>query len=377
MKILYSDIMPLKTNDGQLKAAEQFADCFAKSDTVHIAVGYASKASLEELDALAEKHGTRKIVVTLGMYYIEGMPEGMYHQAIALNKKWISEGIGEIRVVFNMKYHGKLYTFYKDSCPAGAIAGSNNLGFIRVDASNRRQYEIAAYTDDAGEVSELQDFINALNGDNCSMNISNAGKMPLVREINKALAGQEFVEKIPEDTVKIYKEHQTVTSFEIPLKVPENLQDKSMRGSNINVCYAKGRKRVWWETEIVVDKKIRDETGYPEYQKPFMAVTDDGWKFQVWICGDNNKNLYSKDDLKIMGRWIKGRLSAAGLVSPVNNVSEDTGGQGIITQEMLTAYGRNTITLTKTDLTTVLDSGEVLDVWLLSFLPESRKDNQE
>ena len=87
-----------------------------------------------------------------------------------------------------------------------------------------------------------------------------------------------------------------------------------MRGSNINVCYASGRKRVWWEIEMVVGKSIRELPGYPLHQKPFMAITDDGWKFQTWTCGQNNKNLYSKDDLKIMGRWIKGRLVAAGLI---------------------------------------------------------------
>ena len=104
-----------------------------------------------------------------------------------------------------------------------------------------------------------------------------------------------------------------------------------------------------------------------------MAITDDGWKFQVWTCGQFNKNLYSKDDLKIMGRWIKGRLVAAGLVDPINTVEKDTEGKGVITEEMLKRYGRTSITLTKTDLTTTTEDGEVLDVWMLSFLPESAK----
>ena len=129
-------------------------------------------------------------------------------------------------------------------------------------------------------------------------------------------------------------------------------------------CYAKGRKRVWWEIEIIVGKEIRDLPGYPEWQKPFMAVTDDGWKFQVWTCGgsegkpDKNKNLYSKDDLKIMGRWIKGRLVAAGLVDPINTVEKDTEGKGVITEEMLRKYGRTTITLTKTELKTITENGD-------------------
>ena len=128
--------------------------------------------------------------------------------------------------------------------------------------------------------------------------------MPLVREVNKALVDQEFVSKVTPEEVEAYKKRMTEVSFELPLKVSEDENDLSMRGSNINVCYASGRKRVWWEIEMVVSKSIRDLTGYPLYQKPFMAITDDGWKFQAWTCGQNNKNLYLKDDLKIMGLFV-------------------------------------------------------------------------
>ena len=74
-----------------------------------------------------------------------------------------------------------------------------------------------------------------------------------------------------------------------------------------------------------------------------------------------------------MGRWIKGRLVAAGLVDPINTVEKDTEGRGVITEEMLLRYGRTTITLTKTELKTTTESGDELDVWMLSFLPESMK----
>ncbi|MFV0535862.1 MAG: hypothetical protein ACK5M3_00655 [Dysgonomonas sp.] len=82
--------------------------------------------------------------------------------------------------------------------------------------------------------------------------------------------------------------------------------------------------------------------------------------------------------MKIMGRWIKGRLVAAGLVEAVNSVETDVDGKGVITGEMLKRYGRDTITLTKTELTTVLEDGNDVQVWLLSFLPESndRKDDE-
>lgn len=77
-----------------------------------------------------------------------------------------------------------------------------------------------------------------------------------------------------------------------------------------------------------------------------------------------------------MGRWIKGRLVAAGLVEPVNRVESDQDGKGVITHKMLNKYGRDTITLTKTDIVTKAEDGTELEVWMLSFLPESRHQQE-
>lgn len=373
MRLLYSNILPLKTQPEQQTFIDCFSNAVERADCIDIAVGYVSKASLRELGEIVNRCGINKICLVIGMYYLEGMPEGTYHAAIALNEQWQAKGIGEVRIVRSLKYHGKLYAFYKDGIPFEGFIGSHNLGAIKTEASNIRQYEISAVTDVKEEVKEISDFIERLKLPNCSVNIAEVSDMPLVREINSALVDQEFVSRITSDEVKAYQNKITDTTFEIPLKVPADSNDPQMRGSNINVCYASGRKRVWWETEIVVSKAIRDLPGYPEYQKPFMAVTDDGWKFQVWTCGDNNKNLYSKDDLKIMGRWIKGRLVAAGLVDPINQVEADINGKGVITGEMLKKYGRETITLTKTELTTTLNDGSEIEVWMLSFLPESKR----
>ncbi|MFA9397943.1 MAG: restriction endonuclease PLD domain-containing protein [Clostridiaceae bacterium] len=379
MEILYSNILPLKIQPGQQGFLDRFNLAVEKADKVDIAVGYVSKSSIQQLERIIDDNKLEKIELIIGMYYLEGMPESTYNATITLNSKLKQEGRGIVKLVNTLKYHGKLYVFYKDGKPFEAFIGSHNLGAIKTEASNIRQYEISAVTTVENEINEIASFIAQLKDDNCSIDISCASGMKIIREINNALIGQEFVTKITMDEVDAYQNKRTEVQFEIPLKVPENLSDTNMRGSNINVCYAKGRKRVWWETEIVVSKQIRDLPHYPEYQRPFMAVTDDGWKFLAWTCGDNNKNLYSKDDLKIMGRWIKGRLVAAGLVEAVNNVESDINGIGVITGEMLQQYGRNTITLTKTELTTMLDDGSEVQVWMLSFLPESnsRKEDKQ
>ena len=52
MQLLYSNILPLGTSDDQLTIIDCFKEQLSKADYVEIAVGYVSRASLEELDSL-------------------------------------------------------------------------------------------------------------------------------------------------------------------------------------------------------------------------------------------------------------------------------------------------------------------------------------
>ena len=118
MELLYSNILPMRLKEDQRTIADVFHELAEQSDQVKIAVGYVSKASLLELDELVERHQIKHILLIIGMYYIEGMPEGSYHTAIKVNRKWLKKGVGEIRIVRPFKYHGKLYAFYKEG-PVG------------------------------------------------------------------------------------------------------------------------------------------------------------------------------------------------------------------------------------------------------------------
>lgn len=108
MKLLYSNILPLGTTEGQQTIADCFKEQLSKADRVEIAVGYISHASLGELEQLISDNTTQSICLNIGMYYVEGMPESSYHTAIKLNKKWQDIGVGEIRMVKSFKYHGKV-----------------------------------------------------------------------------------------------------------------------------------------------------------------------------------------------------------------------------------------------------------------------------
>ncbi len=376
MKFLASDILPV----GLLEHQQTIIDCFreqaSRSNRIEIAVGYISKASLIELDQMVQEFGIQKIRLIIGMYFVEGMPEASYHIACDINRKWQEAGIGEIRIVRAVKYHGKTYCFCQDDIPRTAIVGSANLGVLKLEASNRRQYETAMLVDEPRDVVAIYELIAHLGDDSISVNIEDVVGMPLIREVNTSLNNIENVTKLPESEFDLYSRDKTDVSFVLPLKVPayeDRLLDdgKHFTKSNLNVCYAAPRYarkfRDWYETQLTVSKEITRLPGYPEKNKPFFVITDDGYWFKVHTTSDGNKQFSAVGNELIMGRWIKGRLAAAGLVNPVNNTGLDTDRSGMITQEILAAYGRDRLVLTKTSRKAVDEDGEELDVWLFSF----------
>lgn len=376
MKILYSDILPLALENNQQTVADCILEQAEKSNEISIAVGYVSRASLDELDMIVKNGSISKVTLIIGMYFIEGMPENVYHAAIKLNQKWRETGKGEIRLVRALKYHGKLYCFVKKGIPFAVINGSANMGVIKQEANNRRQYEIAVLTEDMEECAEYMSFFEKLKDPRCSANIADVTGLTLIRAQNVSLDGIDLVTQVTPAGVKLYFQHKTNISFVLPIKVPsfeERFMDdnKHYTKSNINVCYAaprsKRKSRDWYEVQMTVAKEITRLEGYPEKNAPFFVVTDDGYWFKAHTTSDGNKQFSAVGDELIMGRWIKGRLAAAGIVDPVNDTQKDTNRMGMITKEILEQYGCNAVVFTKTDQRALDDDGNTLDVWTLSF----------
>lgn len=385
MRLLYSDILPLKTDNSQKAFIDYFREAVSNADRLDIAVGYASKESLKELQRITVNSRIGEVCLLIGMYYIEGMPEGIYHAAMALDEAWKKAGIGEVRLVKVFKYHGKLYSFFRNGRPFAGIVGSHNLGAVKPEASNLRQYEVSAVTENSEETEEISELISKLKQPNCSANIHDITDLQVIREVNTSLKGIETVSQVTESETDIYQKHKTGLSFTLPIKVPffgeRHMDDgKHYTKSNLNVCYAAPRNahkaRDWYETQLTVSKQITQLNGYPAKNVPFYAVTDDGYKFKAHTTSDGNKQFSAVGDELILGRWIKGRLAAAGLVDPVNNTQDDRDRAGMITKEMLAAYGCDTLVLTKTDKKMEDENGDLLDVWILSFEAESAGEDK-
>ena len=380
MKILYSNMLPLGIQDNQETIDDSIRKQIAKSDRIDIAVGFVSLASLEELDSLVCENKIKQIVLVIGMYYAEGMPEKTYYTATRINKKWQDMGIGEIRIVRSLKFHGKVYCFYKNSTPFSAVIGSANLGVLKLEANNRRQYELCSLTEDSAETQELADIVERVKAPICSINIADVSDMPLIREQNVSLTGIDTVEELPKNDIELYRNHKTELTFTLPLKVPafaERFMDDSKHytQSNINVCYSldtrnpkRPKSRNWYEFQITVPSSVYKLPGYPNRNEPFFIVTDDGFMFKAHTTSDNNKQLNAVGSEHILGYWLKGRIAAAGLVTPVHDTQKDTDRLGMITKEMLEAYGCDSLTFTKTDKKATDEDGNELDVWIVEFI---------
>lgn len=376
MSLIYTNILPVGILAGQQTIQECILENISKAEKIDIAVGYVSKASLIELERLVEEYNIQDITLTMGMYYFEGMPESTYRTAINLNEHWKNSGIGEIRLTRSFKYHGKVFCFYKNGIPFATVCGSANLGVMKLEASNLRQFEIANVTEDTNECEAFAALINRIKGNICSRCIDEFDDIRLIREVNTSLVNIEDVLQVPQTQVKLYEKYKSSISFELPLKVPafdERFMDdgKHYTKSNLNVSYAAPRNarksRDWYETQLTVAKEITRMEGYPEKNKPFFVITDDGYWFKVHTTSDGNKQFSAVGNELIMGRWIKGRLAAAGLVVPVNDTGRDVERTGMITKEMLKAYGCSHLVLTKTTQQAADDEGNVLDVWTFSF----------
>ena len=395
MKLIYSNVPPLKIDKDAYTLSEYVNEKMAESDSLYCAVGYASQKSLIELEDLVKKYNLKNVVLVMGMYCVEGFPEGIYNTAMKINQTWQDDGIGDVRATKSMKYHGKVYGFYKSGNITAAIVGSHNLGALTTDANNLRQYELSVSTDVPEECKEIDDHLKKVVVEPVSTPIDEISGITIIHEDNTKLNDVEGVVKVSMDDVETYKQAETSIMFEIPLKVPGIPgSSKDFMKSNINKCYAKGRlntktgvvtERGWWETEIIVSSTTTQKPNYPERDVPFYVITDDGYKFKMHVSGDYSKNFESDGDLKILGYWLKGRLVAAGIVEPVDSPSADLENvksgirdiyrdcKGVITYQKLRSYGRTSVTLTKTLNKLADENGIMRDVWVLSFLPKDVK----
>lgn len=351
MDFLFSNLSPVQTSYKTF--AEKFYSLIPKASRLDIAVGYITADSLAELQqTIAYNKNIETLNLIIGMHYFDKFTKLEYNAAVGLNDFLHKEKRGEVKLVKSFRFHGKLYAYSNNAGVFAGIIGSNNLSSIV--ESKTRIYEAAALISEQEYAAKVKEFIDVLSASAAD----NIADCPIsdFKIYNKLLEDHEDVVKLSNDEYADVISSLSELKFDIPLVKNGEVPEKS----NLNVFFGEGRlnrtkgvviPRHWYEVELIVPSTITALQGYPQKDTPssvFDVVTDDGWKFSCKVSGDYSKNFRSEDDLKILGKWIKGRLENAGVLEVGHMVTEET----------FTQYGRDNFSLQKT---------EIPNLWYLDF----------
>lgn len=348
IELLNSNYQPLKTASNNF--SDVFFDLFVyRADSTRIASGYVSEESIADLINLFNTGYKKPLSLIVGMHYFEGFTYGQYYALQKLSKILNSKKLGGIFISTHMKYHGKVYSF-REKDNFCSIIGSSNLTKISLTKENiaERVYDTDLFIHNEKITGDIDKFITDLQNKFCTnFKDINIDDFKIVEPTN---IFEDFlgVEKVSEDKRKLIMDSLTKVRFEIEIKPEEK--------SHLNCYFGEGRKnfgngiilpRPWYEAEVIASKRIWSSPNYPK-EKEFKVVTDDGYEFLCKTSGSNFKNFRSASDLKILGRWLKGRMEN----KKVLKVGEK------VTAETFAKYKRNRMSLIKTSIP---------DTWYLDF----------
>jgi hypothetical protein len=334
IELLNSNFPPLSTS------AQTFPDTFFSllevSTSVKIASGYISEEAIAELLGLYSRGLKTEMSLVVGMHFFEGFSVGQYEALFDFSELLSKNKLGNVSLSKASKYHGKVYSFNTDKNNYSAIVGSSNLTRIN---SFEKVYDTDILICNETINISIEEFLIDLQ---CkySKNIQEIGRSEIkIIEPENLFEDYLDVEKISDAERTQAISSLTSVTFSIEIKPEEK--------SHLNVYHGKGREtpnglvrpRPWYESNVMVSKKV---TALPEYPRniEFTVITDDGYKFKCVTNGDYAKNFRSVGDLQILGRWLKGRMENKNVLKIGGKVTADT----------LTLYRRNTITLTKTSI---------------------------
>ncbi|MFA9498914.1 restriction endonuclease PLD domain-containing protein [Mannheimia sp. E30BD] len=342
MNTVFSNFSNAKITEKSLNSV--WFDLFKSSDEVLMATGYVSNDAVKELHRILELNNQiQKIDLLVGMHYLEGFSLPQYNSLCELHNFLCSSQRGNVYVSQFVKFHGKMYSFKNQNKFDGLIGSANLTCFWD---NLERTYETMLHLNEQESAFKLrkniQQTIHKLGTP-----INQANEPTIFIPHNVHLENCLGVEKVDLNKVNMLFKQPAQYQFSIPIKTKER--------SNLNCFFGKGRidqrgfikPRSWYEVELIVSNKITRLDGYP-YNKEFTVITDDGWKFQCNTNGDFAKNFRSKEDLKTLGKWIKGRLEANDCLQTGEPVTEET----------LRKYGNDHFEFRSTDNP---------DIWLLSF----------
>lgn len=285
----------------------------------NIATGFITNDSIAELQSIVEYKGTSmSLNLFIGMNFLDGFTKIQYNAVNELNEMLHKIGTGKVYLSPKALFHGKMYSFYNKSTCLGSFVGSSNLGsFLDKSAS---YIESDMYFEGSEGISindNITKIIGCLGQEFDKIPSMTKFKKPEIKVLN----GYDHVIEVTPEQLEKYKDMRTGTIAHMPFKFTPK--------SNLNTYFGAGKDknryspRGWYEVELILDKESEAADLLPT-GKSFAVITDDGYKFYLSRQGDYDKNLRSDSNLKILGRWIKGRMENEGALEIGKPVTQET-----------------------------------------------------
>lgn len=332
---------------------KEFKAQLKDAKTLTMATGYIGAGlvnSLEKELVSVAKRGSCKLLV--GMVYHQGVTQQQFDALDKLDKRLRLVNANSGVFISRRPYHGKIYKFVSSKNETRVYVGSSNFsneGFIH-------RLECTSFLTDPRTIDEVSRYLDFLYDGTFAQQLSNV-QLPIYKVHTRS---------------QPLKPSRLLSDYLVPADELPNLNDREGRldielrvdnqpASSLNLFFDKGRKnsqgkyapRPWYEVEIQATKKeIRSryyppsklkEAGKNSRVGDFVAFLKDGqnyYKIDMKVHSDGGKNISSAKSSggrSTLGKYIKGKLQDAGVLSE---------GQ-VITSDVLDAYGRHTISFIK------------------------------
>jgi hypothetical protein len=289
--------------------------------SIDIISGYVGKDTLERfsprMTEMAEAGGRVRLLA--GMAGKEGLAQTTLDVLLKLDNELRAASNGNGVFSFQQPVHAKVYiTYGQDMAPISTFCGSSNFNFSNTNME---------CTAEVPNHQQTTDFVNTIFTAASLLDIS---AVPVKGSSRDPLASQQ----IP---------HLKKTSRNISpgnLKLSECIDLKALCRKNtiasLNLYHSSGRlsrstnlytPRPWYEVELTLGKD-----NYPGLPRNFLAITDDGYEIELQRRSGGPKgqpelglkDLTSKGNRTILGRWIKGKLEESGALQKTGVIDEST-----------------------------------------------------
>lgn len=304
-----------------------YSNCVENADKLNIATGYITNDSIAELSRILNFHNYRfSVNLLIGMHYIEGFTELQYKSIRKLNDLLRDNNAGSVFLSTNALFHGKMYSFMKGTDCIGSFIGSSNLGSFLGTSSNLIEADAVFYNEEALSLNNrITQIIDVLG--------TPLTEIPPLSQFlpaeHKIFNNNPNVAEMTPGETEYYKRNREGEILRIPLK--------SFPKSNLNTYFGAGKikgkfsRRDWNEVELILNRNLPNRNILPwiiESEKKmncqFDVVTFDNYHFTCSCQGDYGKNLRSGNDLRVLGRWIKGHMENKGALVVGSPITDET-----------------------------------------------------